>query len=457
MQAADQVQLALHYYQVYDRAELMCIVVLGYVGWIFFGLKHMLGLDLVGSPGGWKHALFVLIAMIHESIAWIEGVPLQYHVYTGFPILFWTSLLHSSPAASSTPVSLTLTHVFAVSLGAFGIALGYTYRQAYFGLLLGVAGYVYFKSPRMSIASVLVGSFTLISVDINKDMYMMSVGGCCLVAMCAWLCQKHTSMHLLTYIQLAALFSSVLVSRVTDYMLAEKMTIPWILRTTSWVLFLASPLLPQVFPIHNPTKTNVNSPKYAHKWIHTSMGFASQFVLLSVNYEACFLACFMLLLHEWLGYEQHSVQYGNKSINAMDLRVAFFFVLFCHVAFFGTGNFASMSSFQISSTYRFVTVFSPFLMGGLLVYKILVPYFVVTGMMYGLAQERTRNKVSVASFYQLLVLVLMICDLIALPMFFFVKDHGSWLEIGNSISQYGFIGMHFVFLPVLLLISRVIY
>jgi hypothetical protein len=73
------------------------------------------------------------------------------------------------------------------------------------------------------------------------------------------------------------------------------------------------------------------------------------------------------------------------------------------VSFFGTGNIASIGSFEAASTYRyslgqlvhltwsslvftsfsrpkrFVTVFSPFLMGSLLILKVIIPFWLVGG------------------------------------------------------------------------------
>lgn len=52
-------------------------------------------------------------------------------------------------------------------------------------------------------------------------------------------------------------------------------------------------------------------------------------------------------------------------------------LFFIVLAFFGTGNLASVNSFDPSFVYCFVTVFSPFVMGGLLLLKILIPFLLV--------------------------------------------------------------------------------
>ena len=137
-----------------------------------------------------------------------------------------------------------------------------------------------------------------------------------------------------------------------------------------------------------------------------------------------------------------------------DIRVGLMFLLFVHMAFFGTGNIASMSSFQLPSTYRFVTVFSPFLMGGLLVFKLLVPYTLVTALVSTLAHNRFNVGASPHPPSRMFLVVLGLCDIMAMQLFFFVRNTGSWKQIGNSISQFGFINAQLIFLPLLFLIAR---
>lgn len=47
--------------------------------------------------------------------------------------------------------------------------------------------------------------------------------------------------------------------------------------------------------------------------------------------------------------------HNERSLQLSDLRVPLIFMVLFNVAFFGTGNFTSIASFEISSVYRFVT------------------------------------------------------------------------------------------------------
>ena len=100
------------------------------------------------------------------------------------------------------------------------------------------------------------------------------------------------------------------------------------------------------------------------------------------------------------------------------------------VAFFGTGNIASISSFEISSTYRFVRIFDPFTMGALLIFKLLIP-FVLVCCCYILINRAT-NQPESGSFFT----VINMYDIIAISFFFLVRDSGSWKDIGVSIGHY---------------------
>lgn len=113
-----------------------------------------------------------------------------------------------------------------------------------------------------------------------------------------------------------------------------------------------------------------------------------------------------------------------------DIRRAFFLVFFLVTAFFGTGNIASVNSFDLASVYCFLTVFSPYMMGALMIWKILIPFVFV---MCAFEAVQLTTQLSSKSLF---LMVIIISDVMALHFFFLIKDFGSWLDIGTSISHY---------------------
>ena len=112
------------------------------------------------------------------------------------------------------------------------------------------------------------------------------------------------------------------------------------------------------------------------------------------------------------------------------LLLAFKFISYFLLAFFGTGNFASISSFSLPSVYRLITVLSHFSMAALLLVKLFLPMVFLAASfgavlrMLGVEGER------------LFLVVVGTMDVVTLSFFFLVRDQGSWLEIGTSISHF---------------------
>jgi len=118
----------------------------------------------------------------------------------------------------------------------------------------------------------------------------------------------------------------------------------------------------------------------------------------------------------------------TRQLGADDVRIAMFFLFFVQVAFFGTGNVASISSFYLEPVYRLVPIFNPFLMAALLVFKIVAPYVVLSA-----AFATLNARLSLPPF-SLFLVALTLTDGMTMTFFFYVTDTGSWLEIGQTIS-----------------------
>lgn len=122
--------------------------------------------------------------------------------------------------------------------------------------------------------------------------------------------------------------------------------------------------------------------------------------------------------------------YPYRAIDLSDARVALFFFFLLQSAFFSTGNIASVSSFSLESVTRLIPVFNPFSQGALLILKILIPFAIISANL-GILNRRLGVPPSA-----LFMIVVSISDVMTLNFFYMVRDEGSWLDIGTTISQF---------------------
>lgn len=200
------------------------------------------------------------------------------------------------------------------------------------------------------------------------------------------------------------------------------------------------------------------------------LGFAPAFLLLSIGYEALFYSALALALAAWILFENAYIYISRGNISSTstkamednnilkqderclqlsDMRIALTFMVFFNIAFFGTGNFASIASFEISSVYRFITVFSPFLMAALLIFKLLIPFMLVICVFSSITKL---IRLPLLGCY---FLVILCSDVMTIHFFFLVRNTGSWMEIGNSISHFGIMSAQVVFVLMLFAVTNV--
>jgi GPI ethanolamine phosphate transferase 1 len=198
------------------------------------------------------------------------------------------------------------------------------------------------------------------------------------------------------------------------------------------------------------------------------LSFSPVFVILSISYEGLFYVIFCLTVVAWVRLE-HKIQLhtsktleksSNKAkagqirsqwrqLTLADARIALFFFYLIQVGFFGTGNIASISSFSLDSVYRLIPVFNPFAMGALLMFKLLIPFAVISANL-GILNRRIGVAPS-----SLFMVVMAISDVLTLNFFYMVKDEGSWLDIGTTISHFCISSLLGVFVSGLELLSEV--
>lgn len=210
---------------------------------------------------------------------------------------------------------------------------------------------------------------------------------------------------------------------------------------------------------------------YLHRLVVIFLTFAPTFVIFTISYEGLFYVAFWVTLVAWVRLEYEVYAYsanklevavkntsnGSTEIEQVpdrlpnpyrpltlaDARVALFFFVFLQSAFFSTGNVASISSFSLESVTRLIPVFDPFSQGALLIVKLMIPFALVSANL-GILNRRIGVAPSA-----LFMVVMAISDVLTLYFFWVVKDEGSWLEIGSTISHFAIASLLSVFVAAL--------
>lgn len=218
---------------------------------------------------------------------------------------------------------------------------------------------------------------------------------------------------------------------------------------------------------------------YLHRLVVIFLQFAPTFIILTISYEGLFYFAFSLCLFSWMHLEQRVYLYTTntpdpaivsvdpikptvaaakdrltaikkgdyRSLTLADARIALFFFYFVQSAFFSASNIGSVSSFSLDAVYRLVPVFDPFSQGVLLMLKLLVPFAALSAN-FGLLNRRLGVAPSA-----LFMVVMAVSDVMTLSFFYMVKDEGSWLDIGTTISHFFIASLIGIFVTGLELVS----
>jgi phosphatidylinositol glycan class N len=446
------------YYQTYDAALLLTACAGGYVGFAIVAAVAAASYRTVrlGCTGTAAAAVALPLAFAQAATG-AELHTLMYPAWTGF---WWGCVWHlarSDPvAARASPLS-QVVHLVAkagaapvrswvpAAAGLVGLELavaGFFDRSLYAALLVLASALLVPGTGRSSAAVrlllLLLAPFLLLPVDVGKWPSTVGLGGltasAALTFARAWAVTgpPPTTAELAVTAGPAVAAASVVASE--WFYLTRELAVPGPLRLCN-VALLVVPLVALVRWV--PRSHRVHAPVTAYSLL------ATQFVLLSVAYEPLFLTLLLSLLVVWT---RSSPRTPSASLS---LPAVCMYLLLTYVAFFGTGNIASLSSFDLASTYRVVTVFSPFTMAGLLVYKILIPLTAVACTFRTVVVASSTAPPHLHFF-----LAIAIADLMALQFLFLVRTDGSWLDIGISISHFVLQNLQVFFHLLMLLVSH---
>ncbi|KAK4552116.1 Glycosyl phosphatidyl inositol anchor synthesis [Recurvomyces mirabilis] len=220
--------------------------------------------------------------------------------------------------------------------------------------------------------------------------------------------------------------------------------------------FHRKPLSSQSIPFMHAFQPNKH---YLHRLVVIFLAFAPTFIILTISYEGLFYLAITITLVSWVRLEHRIYQRFSsapardptkpRALALSDARICLFFLYLLQSAFFSAGNISSISSFSLDAVYRLIPIFDPFSQGALLVLKILAPFALVSANL-GILTKRLQLRSG-----SLFAVVMGIGDYLTLRFFWEVRDEGSWLDIGESITTFVIASLLCVFVAALEALSEV--
>uniref|UniRef100_A0A0E0G8V8 GPI ethanolamine phosphate transferase 1 n=1 Tax=Oryza nivara TaxID=4536 RepID=A0A0E0G8V8_ORYNI len=499
----------LHYFQTYDWFMLMTTITLGYIGWMVNLILHVLQ-SYTSFPANLQKRTQVyakntsvkvyivgcFIMGFSSIILLLEKSPLLYHAYLFMTIFLWTRIVQNFEfikavwrELSNMPFKYTMNllniSVIALFILEF-LVMSFFDRKLYtwcfliLGILASSCVAIFIQASSALAVYVwlscwFLSLFTLMPAEIpeNNNLVIFSGALIILTAMASrWMATNNNNFWLyltrankqdpqfsnLFFVQVVFVaISSIMVWISTSHRSQNKQLHP-LHQMINWLIAGFA----MVLPLFSPSSV-------LSRLTSIFLGFAPPFLLLSIGYEAVFYSAFAMVLMGWIFVESANLYcseqngsarrssivegsifgYDERCLQLSDLRIPLLFTILFNVAFFGTGNFASIASFEISSVYRFITIFSPFLMAALLIFKLFIPFMLV------ICTFSAITKVVRIPRLGCYFLVILLSDVMTIHFFFLVRNTGSWMEIGNSISHFGIVSAQVVFVLLLFALTNI--
>lgn len=449
----------LDYLQSYNLLLLRSVVCLGFLGWICYSFTIFLQLFILEKPpqifsdnmfpltffGGFTLALSYML--------FYQKSPFNYYVYAAFPLFLWYKITRMSPVlVTGVPqlfLGLSKISVFGILSAIIAvyelIVYGFFDRRIFSLIFVTLAFYpakshlLLWDKLKWSILSCGLAVFNFLDPVKKESLWQINLAGVLILFVALSQLRKVLQLSVvpgkvlsIICLQLLAILVALYSTNKAVVSLQRREGLPWDAQFLGWLNVVLSLV---VFPLAHYFHP---SHYYRVRYLVVFLTLAPTFLILTISFESLFYVIFAQLLLEWTDIESsllrdelHHHHLRLATAKRLQLiRVAMIGFFFMQVAFFGTGNVSSISSFSLDSVYRLLPIFDPFPMGALLMVKLVIPYLLLStclGIM--------THKVEIAPF-SISTLIISTSDILSLNFFFLVKTEGSWLDIGITISNY---------------------
>ncbi|XP_062707725.1 GPI ethanolamine phosphate transferase 1-like [Aedes albopictus] len=450
---------AIEFYQTYYKHELLFTLTIAMAGWMLIVLGKIFVFEEALSRINWKlicGGVFVAAVIIGYNI--LQNTPKTVTFYFVLPVFLWVPVL-SSLKAYLKVVNINVIWQSVIFIGCAEMCVLAFFQRSVLSLfLVGNTLYlVYHLKRRPGSSSVFLLMSTNIALAIfpilpvvEKDSNhpWLLVSGVLLWCIAnVFVLMKSTENNIYRNMQSVICLVLTVNLLISIYMIEHGISMCWLNYVSSWICFVLSFIMPFF------TSTSI-----AIRLTAIVVSYAAPYIMLSLSYEPLFLFAFSTSMFSWLQAE-NDIACSNQKISKLffsykakhnkmvdfgDFRRLLTFVFYILVSFFGTGNMATVSSFDPNWVRLLVSTFSPFLMTSLIVLKLLIPILVSVCILKSL------HIITKVKAQTLFLLIFIICDLMCLHFFYLIKNKGSWLEIGSSIS-------HFVIMECTTIVLTILY
>lgn len=463
---------ALHYLTTYNWRFARTIVTFGFIGWIMYSFTIFLKLfilsenndDIKTSPIN-----LIVFSTIGVSLNWVlyyQRSPFNFYMYLLFPIYLWSQIFSHRIVLQNGLTEffkgISIPQRFAIIsliIAVYeGIVYGFFQRWIFTLIFIILSIYPFVCGYRNALPNIawIVTSFS-ISVftlfDAVKIESLEQINGAGILIILSSLyglvkINKTITFYTRTVFtfQLSLVLLMLAITNKSVTSLQNRTGLPRDAQVGGWVVLLISLF---VSPLLHYVKPNND---YKVRLLIIYLTFAPTFIILTISFEALFYFLFTAYVVQWIEIESTIKQLKDARnenwLQLLRVSVIGFFLL--QVAFFGTGNVASISSFSLDSVYRLLPIFDPFPMGALLMLKLIIPYIILSCAL-GILNLKLKIK-----DYTVSTLIISTSDILSLNFFYLLRTEGSWLDIGVTISNYCLAILSSLFMLILEVVSHIL-